>query len=486
MKYKVEINYLNIDNYPMIEKHFENMAKKGWKIDKIFAGTLFIYEKSKSKDLEFSISPYEVETVYTRKTKADLKEFQNVSESVGWNYVTKSYDLHIYFKEKGSEAVPIHTDEEEEFKTLEIIAKKYLKAQYISLPILIFLAWFNIGNILNNIYPMKNGLIQIAALFLPFAILGSVIHISELRQFLNKNKENINLGKSLEFNNSKDFIYQVLFSAMYIIFVVLIIYIIYSALVLKNEIILLAFLPILVGVIIGSLYNIFVKPSKKGVRFKKGLFVITLIVAVLLTIPVSIFSYKVVIKNNGSPDIEGLRVLSFNDFIDKDIETEGRLLKDVSIIVPQSYEYSSYMEGHGYIITEYANVINERQAKGLVKRYINQAKNALIGRYARDVEISFKDDLYDSSLIFSGFTEEEFNSLRYKEIKEAKKLAFQIIEKKSITDGSSLWNLDEVYFLSFEKDEIVLRKDKEVFYLQGVDFSDPKIIEITKSKLELD
>lgn len=486
MRYKVEINYLNIDNYPKIEKHFETMTKKGWNIHKIFAGSLFIYEKVKPKDLEFSISPYEVETIYTRKTKSDLKEIQTVSEMVGWNYITKSYDLQIYYKEKGSKALAIHTDEEEEFNTLEIIVNKHLKSEYISLSILIFFAWFIIGNLLNNINSMKSGLIQFSALSLPIAILGSIIHIFELRRFLKKNKENINLGKPLEFNNSKHIIYRILFSLMYIIFIGLIIYIIYSALVLKNKLILLSLLPILVGLTIGSLYNIFVKPSKKDLGFKKTAFVIALIFAIGLTIPVSIFSFKTVIKNDQTPDMEELRVLSFNDLIDKYIETEDIILRDTSILVPQSYEYSSYMEGHGYITTEYANVINERQAKKLVEKYINQAKNALIGRHIRSVENSFENGLYDSALIFSGFTEEEFNDLKDNKIKESENLAFQIIENKSITSDPDLWNLDEVYFLNFIKDEIVLRKGREVFYLQGVDFSDPKIIEVTKSKLELD
>lgn len=151
MNFKIEMNYLNIDNYPSLEKHFEKMANKGWLIDKVYMGSLFIYKKIEPQALDFSISPYEVETAFTRKTKKDLEEFQTVSEMVGWNYATKSYDLHIYYKSKSSAAVPIHTDEEEEFKLLERIAKRYLKVQYFFLPLLLVLNWLIIGSIFSNI-----------------------------------------------------------------------------------------------------------------------------------------------------------------------------------------------------------------------------------------------------------------------------------------------------------------------------------------------
>lgn len=46
--------------------------------------------------------------------------------------------------------------------------------------------------------------------------------------------------------------------------------------------------------------------------------------------------------------------------------------------------------------------------------------------------------------------------------------------------------MDQVYFLSYDKDQIVLRDGKEVFYLEGLDFSDPEIIRRVKEKLDLD
>ena len=53
MAFKIENNYLNIVNYPSIEKHFEEMASKGWLINKILFDNIFIYKKIEPEDLDF-------------------------------------------------------------------------------------------------------------------------------------------------------------------------------------------------------------------------------------------------------------------------------------------------------------------------------------------------------------------------------------------------------------------------------------------------
>lgn len=85
----------------------------------------------------------------------------------------------------------------------------------------------------------------------------------------------------------------------------------------------------------------------------------------------------------------------------------------------------------------------------------------------------------------SGFTDEDFYSLKDENFDDAIKRAQEIIIERSIAKDSSLWGLDEVYFLSYKKDEIILRDGSEVFYLAGMDFSDPEVIEASKSNLEL-
>lgn len=125
-------------------------------------------------------------------------------------------------------------------------------------------------------------------------------------------------------------------------------------------------------------------------------------------------------------------------------------------------------------------------AENLVDRYLQQAKNALIGNYNREIRGSFEDGVYHSDLTTSGFTQEDFNSLVGGNIDNAVERAQEIIQDRSIISGDDLWDLDEVYFLNYEQNEVVLRDGKEVFYLSGMDFSDPGVVERVKEQLELD
>lgn len=75
MNFKIENSFLDISNYPLVEKHFEDMVSRGWMIDKITMGSLFIYKKIQPEELDFSISPYEVETVLKKRHGEILKSF---------------------------------------------------------------------------------------------------------------------------------------------------------------------------------------------------------------------------------------------------------------------------------------------------------------------------------------------------------------------------------------------------------------------------
>ena len=139
MNFKIENKYLDITNYPSVARYLESMAGKGWLIHKVFAGNIFVFKKIKPQKLDFSISPYEIETTFTRKSKKEMDEFKDITQSIGWNYCAKSYNLHIYYKAKNLELLAIHTDEEEEFKLLESLGKTQVRGYYFLIPFLFFL-----------------------------------------------------------------------------------------------------------------------------------------------------------------------------------------------------------------------------------------------------------------------------------------------------------------------------------------------------------
>lgn len=486
MNFKIENNYLDVTNYPSIERHLANMANKGWLINKIIFGVIFIYKRIEPEKLDFSISPYEIETAFTRKSKEELDEFKSVCESVGWNYATRSFNFHIYFKEEGSEAIDIETDEEEEFSTIEHIAKKQIKGYYFQIPLFLFLSWTTLGLVATNIHSMKDGLAQIAALIVPIGTVLLIYSLFHIKRFLKINRKNIELGKSIEYSDFKYNPYKITFPVAFITIILSVIYILYSAIVFKNKILLIVFLPVLIGGIGGAIYRYFIKPSKKTLNYKKVVFVIIIVVAAIISINIGILNIANMVNNTDKPNVDGYKVLSVKDFTDEDFEEGGDLLRNTSILIPESYEYADFAGKPRYLRTEYSKALTEGLAGNLVNRYKNQAKNVFIGRYSREIELYFKEGIYDDYLLKAGLTKGDLDNLKDKDKKEALKVAKEIINEKSITeDKENLWNADEAYFLNYEKTEIVLRNGKEVFYLDGKDFTDIEIIKIAKEKLGL-
>lgn len=488
MNFKIENKVLNISNYPSVERHFEEMASQGWLISKIILQNIFIYKKIKPEKLDFSISPYEIETTFTRKSKEELEEFKTVCESVGWNYATKLDDLQIYFKAENSQAIAIETDEEEEFKTLESIGKKWNRALYFQVAMFVFLSWLVVGTIASNIHTMKNGSIQLAVFILPFIMVLTISRIININRFIKTNKKNIELGKDIEYNNSKFYIVRISNIIIAMLFISFILYAFYVGIVLKNNQVLMSLIPILIGLSIGAIYRYNIKTSRKINKRKKLNFVIAIIIAGAVSGIVGATDLFGLTSANENIDIEEYKVISFDHF-SKDIkEDEGDLRRNLSFLVPESYEYWSYNEKRDkFIITEYANVLTEDLAKNLVERYKIQGENRLVGRSFNDLQDAFEEKEYEEYLTDSGLSKEEFNELKEKDITSAIKQAKAMIEKKSIQeDNKELWDVDEAWFLTHQRDEIVLRKGKEVFYLEGMNFSDPEIRSISKEKLKLE
>lgn len=491
MNFKIENNYLHITNYPNIERHFEAMASKGWLINRIIASNIFIYKKIKPEALDFSISPYEVETEYTKKTKNELAEFQTVVESVGWNYATKSSNLHVYYKEKGAEALDIQTDEEEEFRILETIGKRYTKSLFIQIPLFLFLVFSNIRQLLIEVNGMRDAFPQLLSIMLPFTIVTLVVEAFNVNKFLKVNRTNIELGKSIEYSTSKFYINKLAFLATYISFPIFILYMLYGIIILKNKFLLVGMIPISLTLLIVAFYSIFIKPSKMSRKSKKKSFVATIVLSVM--IPIILFGFVIINLISGFndgyvPNLEGYRVLSVNDFVNNTVAEDGDLRRQTSMLLPTSYEYYSHSNQiYESTKTEYSKALTEGLAIKLVKRYIKQAETR-IERDRNELEIYFEEDIYNEYRFGerAGISQEEFDILKEQDIKTSVETTIEKLKERAITkDSENLWKADEVYFLNYNKTEMVLRQGKEVFYIEGKDFSEPEIFKIVKEKLEL-
>lgn len=483
MNFKLELKYLSITNYPSFEKHFEKLAQAGWLVEKIYLGSILIkYKKIEPEELDFSIIPYEMETSYTRKTKDDLEEFQSVSNVFGWTYATKTSNLHIYYKSRDSHVIPMLTDQEEEFNTLEEIAKRNLKVHYFVTALMLILGLVNLEAVFDTLYYFRSGSLQMLSLLIPLSLVVNIFQIMNLRRFIKKNQENLELGKDLEFNESNQIGFKIIVIVLVVGLLLAVCHLLSLFLLFRNRIILIALLTPLIGITAALGYRFIIKPLKKSKNFKRMMFVLVVIIAVILNLAIG--SQFITTLDTDQPDTTNLKVISIQDFYPQQEESVGLLFGDISFLVPKSYQYTSISDRYQSVYTEYSSALNYKVAETLIDLYIQQSEKSLLEKYGNKIENSFARGYYDNTLTLSGFTMDDYNSLEDRSQWEAVRLGKEMLIDNSILKDDK-WGYDEVYYLNAKKEEILIRNGKEVYYLSDMDFEHPEVIKIIKSLIDV-
>lgn len=483
MNFKIETNFLDITNSPAIEEYLEKRAREGWLIDRIFIGSLFIFKKVKPTNLVFSISPYEIETAFTRRKKSEIKEFQELSETVGWNYVTKTYDLHVYYKEEEAEAIPIQTDEEEEFKILDRITGKRIKAYWIQTFMLLFFTFLNSAG-LDDVRFLKDGGYQLVLMIIPIGLVLAVWGLIHMYNFRNKNRKNREQGKSIEYSQSNFLIPKISFYLAGIFISFIIIHYLYLGLALNNSFILYAFLPVIIGFSLATIYRFFVKPAKISIGYKKLGFGLTLLATVLVGAWTGIFNVNKTNEDKNEINTENYQVLTAADFSNEELDYDEDLTGDFSLLVPESYEYF-YINKDDFVVTQYGRALTESLAKNMVERYKEENEKYAAEHYHLELNEYFEEGVFDDYLLTAGIREEHLFSLNTLSKDEAVKLSKELIREQTVHPTNEDWQVDEAYYLSYQKEKIVFRKGKEVYYLEGKDFSEEKNKNIVKKEFNL-
>lgn len=465
MNYKIDYNFLEISNTPSIEYYLEKRAREGWLIERIYLGSIFIFKKIEAAELEFSIQPY-------------------VLENDEWNYVTESYDLHIFYKEYKGEALSHELEAKEEFEIIETIGQKRIQGNWLQIILFLIMAWFNLGGIYTSPDFLKDGAAQLILPFILTGLAASIWGVIHMKRFLKMNRENIDAGKGIEYSDSMFLVPSTTFFFASILFVLFLLHFLFLGIISKSYVPFIFILVILSLFMFGKAYR-FWKQMGKTTEEQKKMRWAGATVAVLIGL--TFFSVYADSRTSKNPNLEEYKVLTADTFEEDQLEQDGSLWHDFSLVIPKSYKYYYISTEDEYVETEYSKTIMKDFAKDLTKRYIDQKKIDYNNLYVDEIKLYFEEGTFDEYLTNIGINEGDLIRLKGLPQKEAEKTTYQIIEERSITKANTdLWNVDEAYFLSYMKDEILLRRGKEVFYLSGKDFTDTTVINKTMKKLALD
>lgn len=293
-----KLRYLTYSDFGLIEKWYEDMAKKGWQIEKIPLPFIHKFKKSKAEDIDYKISLAQNESYFSSFTKSELNDFDNMSEEFGWKLVDRSFNMNLYKLEKDA-AESLYNDDVEELKILN----KGIKGEIITLiltGLVLLLNFFFMSasfhspdifysNLILFLYPAS-------ILFLVFAGLSIIDNIS----FRNKNKS-VKYMRDIKFSKIS---YSKSYLAILILGFTLLIIGIISNLIsssLNNRFLLIGLLPILIALII---FISIKKIKQTNFKTKSKKIIMILSVALITVISAFITSYSLSFMSDSYKSID--------------------------------------------------------------------------------------------------------------------------------------------------------------------------------------
>lgn len=116
--------------YEALEKYLEDMALKGWMLEKINGGYIK-FKKMEPKKIKYSIDVLNKVSFFDGKNSDNALEYREYCVAAGWQFVCEWEKFQVFSCAQDIEKVPIHTDEKEKFKSILKASLYYISASLI-------------------------------------------------------------------------------------------------------------------------------------------------------------------------------------------------------------------------------------------------------------------------------------------------------------------------------------------------------------------
>jgi len=458
--YKKVFKTISITEYKNLENYLEKMAAKGFLLSEI-KGYFFIFKKTEALELDFNVSLFYHTTPFDYPDGEKEEDFRELCKDCGWTFCTSNNLYQIFYKEKNVEAIPVHTDSQEEYT---IIKSTFLKTDFIVMPFAILYIIMGIINIRNFDYEdllSNNALFNLIwPIFL--TIIWITIFIFPIIWFA-KNKINISNGRELTFFTDKQIkIKKITTNVLMVIYVFLFLFSLIGTSLKAFQlvfIVILVILPIIITLFCMKRFKAKKRTRKQNILFYSFAVILTMIISFqgffLMMSPSAIYS-----SMGFDDDVpREIKVLQLSDFGTQAAPKRTRVYEQKSIFIPVNLEYYESLD---------------RRAKdneiGTVRTTYIEGANKDIANY-----------IFESYMI----KEQERVTSYLTELKELNE-GIYFNEGNYISEVSKKdWNIEKGYYLLENKNKIIIRKDLMIYILESdVDFSKSEITRICKEKLE--
>ena len=137
----LKTRYLTYTNFGLVGKWYEDMAKKGWQIEKIILPFIHKFKKAEPEDVRYKISIAPNEGSFSAFSKDELRDFDEMAKDFGWHLVYRAFNMNIYKLDEGSQD-SIYNDGKEEIEILKKGVRGEIISFIINFIVLGFLAFF--------------------------------------------------------------------------------------------------------------------------------------------------------------------------------------------------------------------------------------------------------------------------------------------------------------------------------------------------------
>lgn len=133
--------YLTYTNFGLVEKWYEDMAKKGWQIEKIILPFIHKFKKAEPENVRYKISIAPNEGSFSAFSKDELRDFDEMAEDYGWHLVDRTFNINIYKLDEGSRD-SLYNDGKDEIEILKKGVRGEIISLSISFVVFVFLGFF--------------------------------------------------------------------------------------------------------------------------------------------------------------------------------------------------------------------------------------------------------------------------------------------------------------------------------------------------------
>ena len=414
------------------EEYLEIMAEKGWLLESI-TGNFFKFKKIEKAKIKYSVDVFQKVSIFDCKNSNVALEYREYCESAGWKYICEKGKIQIFYTEDDKEIIPIHTDENEKFKSVFKTSLYYIINQ-------LFLILMFILNIYIQLFlgdgsfalGSNLGVFSIVAVF--SFILITTIEIINFVIWSIKARGKIKENKFMPYNNYKQLRQKNRLKNFYSLTIILILL---KILVFDNKgsngsSVLFALI-ICIPIVIMSCIKIFINKKRYSKNTNMAITISMMIVSIYLILIVSGFLlFQSINKLEENKVLTEKVNLTFVDFGYKESDNTNPYIRIDKSIIAKRIDYSESNEDNylSYTILEskYPWIVkfHENRLLNKPKKYDLDIKkestnlSAEITVYSYRDKKSFilvsEDKVINISKDFSDISDDEFLNVVYKKL----------------------------------------------------------------------